>query len=167
MSQSGGDSENGGSGTASEAPRARTLPPPEWTAPTKSPRESAPSAPEPLARRSGGYAEEATMRGRVEMAARAADRGEHRAAAIALARWLASRDRDLDEAARLAEKALELGEDGELRRELAAWLESLGEAEYAAATLESLARTEGIEPPEAAYVLVRVGVLYARGGLAQ
>ncbi len=81
-----------------------------------------------------------------------------------LARWLASRDRDLVEAADLAAAALALGEDVELRRELAAWLESLGEAARAAAVLKPIAAMPDVDSTDAAYLLVRTGVLKARAG---
>ena len=101
----------------------------------------------------------------------ARDRGDTeglREMAAKLARWLASRDRDLDEATGLAEEALASGvEDVELRRELAAWLESLGDPARAAEVLRAVVeRGDGagseLDPAEAAYLLVRVGVLRAR-----
>src|ERR1700722_12265621 len=99
-----------------------TLPPPEWT-PGSSPSRTT-VAPRPLVRRVGLRAEQAWMRARVEEAQVADDSPALRAACMALARWLASRDRDLDEAVQLAASALSLGDDIELRRETAAWLES-------------------------------------------
>jgi tetratricopeptide (TPR) repeat protein len=89
-----------------------------------------------------------------------------RETSIALARWLASRDRDLDEAVALAASALEIADDMEVRRELAAWLESLGEAARASAALRPIAAVPDIPAGEAAYVLVRTGVLKARAGAA-
>ena len=68
------------------------------------------------------------MRARVDEARAAGMSAVTREACAALARWLASRDRDLDEAVDLALEALRGGDDVELRREVAAWLESLGEA---------------------------------------
>ena len=73
---------------------------------------------------------------------------------------------DLDEAARLGMNALELGEDVELRREVSAWLESLGEPARAAAVLKPIAAAAPLDRSEAAYVLVRIGILKARGSAA-
>ncbi len=145
-----------------------TLPPPEWTAPATTARVIASGGPPPLERRRGGRAEEATMRAKVKDARERGDTEAFRETAVKLARWLASRDRDLDEATHLAEEALASGiEDVELRRELAAWLESLGDPASAAEVLRAVVeRGEGegaaLDPAEAAYLLVRVGVLRAR-----
>ena len=62
--------------------------------------------------------------------------------------------------------ALLLGEDVELRRELSAWLESLGEAARAAATLKPVASLVNAEGGDAAYVLIRTGILKARASAA-
>jgi tetratricopeptide (TPR) repeat protein len=102
------------------------------------------------------------MRARVEEARAGDDPEELRAASVRLARWLASRDRDLLEAADLASAALGLGEEAELRWEVASWLESLGESARAAAVLKPLALD--LDSVEAAYLLVRTGVLKARAG---
>ena len=152
---------------AEKEPRSArgTLPPPEWTVPQGLASHTT-LAPPPLERRSGARAEEAWMRARVEEARAEGDRAATRAACAALARWLASRDRDLDEAVDLATEALRGGDDIELRRELAAWLESLGEAGRAAGALRPIAAMKEIEAAEAAYVLVRTGVLKARAGAA-
>ncbi len=106
------------------------------------------------------------MRARVEEARAAGEKPALRAACIALARWLASRDRDLDEAVQLAATALSLGDDIELRRETAAWLESLGQSARAAGALKPIASMSDVESQEASYVLVRTGVLKARAGEA-
>ncbi len=159
---------------ASEAPlekveqessvRHGTLPPPELTAGDRAPRTTV--APRSLPRRAGSRAEEAWMRARVEDA-RASDVPlALRSACANLARWLASRDRDLDQAVELAGKALAIGEDVELRREMAAWLESLGESTRAALALKLIASMSDVESQEASYVLVRTGVLKARAGTA-
>src|SRR5579859_6718731 len=142
-----------------------TLPPPEWRA---VPAKGAPASvtPEPLPRRAGARAQEAWLRARVEEARAAGDDAATQAACAALARWLASRDRDLDQAVDLATSALQLREDVELRRELAAWLESLGDAARAAATLRPIASLPDIDAADAAYVLIRTGVLKARCGAA-
>jgi tetratricopeptide (TPR) repeat protein len=150
-----------------------TLPPPEWTPPGRR-ASSTTLAPQPLERRTGRRAEEAWLRARVEQARAAGDAGATRQACVDLARWLASRDRDLDEAVELAVQALLAGpevrrephEDVELRREVAAWLESLGEASRAAAALRPIAAMPEVDSAEAAYVLVRTGVLKARAGAA-
>ncbi len=141
-----------------------TLPPPEWTTPQGRARTT--QAPPPLERRKGVRAEEAWMRARVEEARAAGETAATRQACATLARWLASRDRDLDEAVDLAVEALRGGDDIELRRELAAWLESLGESARAAGALRPIAAMPEVESAEAAYVLVRTGVLKARGGAA-
>jgi cellulose synthase operon protein C len=106
------------------------------------------------------------MRARVEAAHAGNDPAALRAASVTLARWLASRDRDLDEAVQLAVTALSLGDDIELRRETAAWLESLGQSARAAAALKPIASMSEVESQEASYVLVRTGVLKARAGEA-
>jgi len=117
---------------ANDEPRSTrgTLPPPEWTTP-QGRYARATLAPPPLERRKGVRAEEAWRRARVEERRAAGEAMATREACAALARWLASRDRDLDEAVDLAMEALRGGDDVELRRELAAWLESLGGVEAA------------------------------------
>src|SRR5579885_3339565 len=75
-----------------------TLPPPEWTSTGGRRMPSATLTPQPLERRSGVRAEEAWLRARVEQARAAGDPAAARDACVELARWLASRDRDLDEA---------------------------------------------------------------------
>ncbi len=106
------------------------------------------------------------MRARIEEARASGEPAALREASARLARWLASRDRNLDEAADLASQALDLGEDVELRREMAAWLESLSEAGRAATALRPIASLPDVDSGEAAYVLVRAGVLKARAGAA-
>jgi tetratricopeptide (TPR) repeat protein len=153
-------------------PSRLTLPPPEWTAPATAVVEIVSFGPPPLARRKGGRAEEATMRAQVSDASAREDTEAYVTWARQLARWLASRDRDLDDAIRLAENALEIADDPELRRELAAWLESLGEPGRAAEVLRAIVEQDGgaalvdLDPTESSYLLVRVGVLLARAGLA-
>jgi hypothetical protein len=144
--------------------RQGTLPPPVLTAGTGPSRTTV--APRPLPRRTGSRADEAWMRARVREAFKANDPLALRAARVTLARWLASRDRDLDEAVQLAAAALSLGEDIELRREMAAWLESLGQSARAAGALKPIASMSDVESQEASYVLVRTGVLKARAGEA-
>ncbi|WP_394850394.1 hypothetical protein LZC95_23415 [Pendulispora brunnea] len=147
-----------------------TLPPPEWTVPAEATRKRNSTAPPPAPqRRTGERAEEASLRARLSEARQFEDAIAEASAAVDLARWLARRDRDLDEAAQFALRALRTAEDPELRRELASWLESLGEAGLAAAVLRA-AIDEGEVPSteadeaEMAAALVRVGVLHARAG---
>ena len=90
-----------------------------------------------------------------------------RAACAGFARWLAARDRDLGQAVARALEALSLGSDVELRRELSAWLESLGDAAQAAAVLEPVAADPEVSAAEMTHVLVRVGMLKARAGDGQ
>jgi hypothetical protein len=141
-----------------------TLPPPEWKSGGGPSRTTV--APRPLARRAASRAEQAWMRARVEEARTAEEPRALHTACTALARWLASRDRDLDEAVHLAMTALAIGEDIELRRETAAWLESLGQSARAATVLKPIASMSDVESLEASYVLVRTGVLKARAGEA-
>ena len=152
------------------SPKARsgydTLPPPEWTAPKAAGQSPATVAPRALARRIGVRADEAWLRARVTEARAAADAAALRDACANLARWLAARDRDLDEAVELATAALQVGPDVELRRELSAWLESLGEHARAAAVLKPIASLPDVESADATGVLVRVGILRARAGAA-
>jgi tetratricopeptide (TPR) repeat protein len=143
-----------------------TLPPPEWTAPKAAERAPTSTTPKPLPRRGGPRAEEAWLRARVTEARAAGDAAASCGACKALARWLASRDRDLDEAAELATEALQYTQDVELRRELSAWLECLGEPARAAAVLKPIASLPDVEAADVAYVLVRVGILRARAGAA-
>jgi tetratricopeptide (TPR) repeat protein len=150
-----------------------TLPPPEWG--TQPEGKSRPGLgplfsrdPSLQASRAPGMrADEAYLRARAhELSAAGGDAEAARLARVALARWLASRDRDLDEAVEHATAALAVAEDAELRRELSSWLESLGESARAAAILKPIASMADVESQEAAYVLVRAGVLQARAGLA-
>jgi len=104
------------------------------------------------------------MRARLDEARAANDPEASRACAARLARWLASRDRDLGEAVELGLRALLLGEDIELRRDVSAWLESLGEPARAAAMFEPIASLPDVDQGDAAYVLIRAGVLEARAG---
>jgi tetratricopeptide (TPR) repeat protein len=88
-----------------------------------------------------------------------------RSSCVALARWLAARDRSLHEAVSLALEALTLGElDADLRRDLSAWLESLGDTAGAAAVIDPLTSDPKLSSAETAHVLVRTGILKARAG---
>jgi hypothetical protein len=108
------------------------------------------------------------LRARAQQARAAGDPDATREACANLARWLASRDRDLDEAVELAASALQSERDdaaaAELRRELSAWLEGLGEPARAASVLKPLPAQAQVESTEAAQVLARMGVLKARAG---
>lgn len=134
-----------------------TLPPPDW-APAESLRVRPTDAGEGVARRTGPKAEEGALRGRVARARRQGEAGDLWCAAVALAHFLAERERDLREAASLAAEALAEREDPSLRREASAWLETVGDVDGAA---DLLARGE----PDVA-ALVRMGVLRARAGHA-
>src|SRR5450755_3699051 len=107
-----------------------TLPPPEWG--PKRPEGDAPASSEDakdadaLPRRRERRAEEAALRFERERAASKGDGPAERAACIALARLLAAQERSLLDATQAAARALALGEDTELRSELAGWLEAMG-----------------------------------------
>src|ERR1700730_10904394 len=88
-----------------------TLPPPEWTSPKTDDRSSTTLTAKPLARHTGVRAEEAGLRARAQHARAAGDPDATRQACAELARWLASRDRDLDEAVDLAASALQSERD--------------------------------------------------------
>ena len=151
-------------GEATTSAKKGTLPPPEWRSGASPSRTTI--APRPLVRRVGSRAEQAWMQARVEEARAGNDPAALRAASVLLARWLASRDRDLDIAVELAATALAVGDDIELRRETSAWLESLGQSARAAGALKPIASMSDVESQEASYVLVRTGVLKARAGEA-
>jgi hypothetical protein len=157
-------------GDAIDAPMApprgaHTLAPPEWNPPPEAKSLFARLLPPPpVPRRTGDRADEARLRALLETARRTEDGPEERMASIRLARWLAARERDLDEATTLAFHALRLREDRELRRELASWLESLGEPGLASSELRKLAQSFANDPQQASRLLVRVGVLHARAG---
>ena len=155
-----------------------TLAPPEWTGRTPVRKEERGSAqPAAISRRTGAKAEEAALRAALDDARADVSVEDERILCVELARFLASRGRDLDEATSLALRALRMNDggltsfdatwsttsDAELRRELSNWLESLGEAGLAAAVLRPIVESTG-EPALAAAVLVRVGVLHARAG---
>lgn len=115
----------------------------------------------PLPRRRGDVADEASLRARVDLARVLGDTDEERTIGKKLAQRLAARD-ELDAAVDLASRTLAVGEDAELRMELARWLEGLGEPGLAASELR---RIEGLATPEDESAhLVRIGVLHARAG---
>jgi len=136
-----------------------TLAPPEWTR-DDAPPESEIAYADDLVRREGVRAEEASLRAEWRAAQAAEDPLAEHAAASALARYLAFRERDLDDAIELGLRAVELREDSELRKDIATWLESLGEPGTAALVLRrAVASASG---PIAAELMVRVGTLLAR-----
>ncbi|MCC6216126.1 MAG: hypothetical protein IT376_14775 [Polyangiaceae bacterium] len=151
-----------------DGPR-RTLPPPEL-AERELPRSAASvvlgrlEADGPVRRRIGPRAELATLARRVSAARAAGDDAAEAELAATLARGLAARGQDLDEATRLARRSLSLKDDPALRRELSTWFAGQGEAELAAASLRPLAAT--LEGPAAAGPLLRAAALLARAGLA-
>jgi tetratricopeptide (TPR) repeat protein len=144
-----------------------TLPPPDWTAPRVGGRVEV-EAPTPLRRRVGrAVAAEGALRAEVLAATAAKDAQRERAGTSRLARWLASQDRSWEEALRLAQRSLEIGDDESLRHELSGWLEGLGEAAASAEVLEPLATSGTRDPIEAVRLLLHMGVLEARAGNAK
>ncbi len=137
-----------------------TLPPPEWAPAGAAVPESPPSIVDPIARREGRKAEEASLRASRESAKSNGDSDAERRASIELARHLAAREHDLDEAVELGLAALDRGDDVELRKDVASWLEMLGEPATAAMMLRNTSES-GVA---AASTMVRVGVLLARAG---
>ncbi len=120
------------------------------------------AATQALPRRTGARAEQAWLRGRLVQARASDDWEAERAASVQLARALAARGTELDLAARLARRALVLGEDPQLREELSGWFAGLGEPGLAAATLRPAALER--RPEQAALVLTRIAVFEARAG---
>src|SRR5262249_19005264 len=113
-----------------------TLRPPEWDGAGRAAREDGAGA--HRVSRPGTLAEDEDLRARFDDARRGGERAAARTASIRLARWLAARDRDFDQAAQLAIGALAIGDDAELRREVAGWLEGLGDAARAAEVMAPL-----------------------------
>ena len=111
------------------------------------------------------HAEEGSLRAELEASRRKGDLESERKVTIALARLLARRDRQRDEAASMALRAIRIRDDAELRREVAEWLESLGEPALAAAVLGPL--VSGADTRLAVTLLARVATLYARAGDAE
>ncbi len=136
-----------------------TLAPPTWVR-AESPASAHYSADgESDLVRHDGRAEEASLRAELAVAE---DPAAQHAAASALARFLAARERDLDEAIELALRALELKDDPELRKDVGTWLESLGEPGTAALVLRRLVLRPEQPASAIAETMVRVGVLLAR-----
>lgn len=119
----------------------------------------------PVSRHVGARADEAYWRGQLDEMCALGDEVGERQASVALARVLAARGTDLDTAVSLAERALELGEDASLRADLAGWLSGLGQ--HARAAQMWLAMVQEDKPQEAARILVKAAVLFARAQEAQ
>jgi hypothetical protein len=120
---------------------------------------------EPVPRQSGPRAELTSLSARARVAARIHDATAERAAATSLARALAARGTEFDEATRLARRALALGDDPVLREDLSNWFSLLGEPALAASTLEPLAASQS--GPDAGACWLRVGTLLCRAGEAR
>ncbi|MGC4091230.1 MAG: hypothetical protein QM756_25805 [Polyangiaceae bacterium] len=150
-------------------PPRRTLPPPEWLG-VEAPHSAASVALEryslgqPVARRSGSRAELESLSARLAVARRVGDESLERTTAAALSRALAAMGTELDQATKLARRALLLGDDPLLRDELSGWFVTLGEAALAAATLRPL--LTNLKGKEAAELLTRIGNLLAHAGEA-
>jgi hypothetical protein len=115
-----------------------------------------------ISRQTGPRAEVAFHEARVRVAIEEKDTEGERSAATVLARTLVSRGTQIDEATRLARRALLVVEDPALREELSGWFAALGEPAIAAATLRPLAGE--YERTQAARLLTRIGVLLGRAG---
>ncbi len=135
-----------------------TLAPPTWIR-AEAPVSSGGSDGESNLQRREGRAEEASLRAELSLAE---DPQAQHAAAAALARFLAVRERDVDEAIELALRALELHDDPELRKDAAGWLESLGEPGTSALVLRRMVLRSDLSSTAIAETMARVGVLLAR-----
>lgn len=147
--------QNGQNGSSHEAlsegdPAAKS-PRPRGSRPAKEPK-----------RRRQVFAEEATLRARVDLSRALGDPAEERTAARKLAELLASRDVELDYAVELAFRSLSSSDDPTIRHLLAGWLEGLGEPGLAASELRKLA--SAASGSAAAAILIRIGALHARAG---
>lgn len=150
-----------------EETERRTMPPPELL--DRSAPDSAGAlvlealrAEEAITRHRGARAEVAHLRARVSQCHEDGDAAGEREAAIALARLLVSRETELDTAIAMAERALEIAEDADLRADLADWYAGLGEPAAAAALLR--ASCSSADPIGTAQTLEQIAVLLARGG---
>ncbi len=99
------------------------------------------------------------LRARLQEAHRRRDRAEEARRAAELARALAARQVELETAVLLARRSLSLGDDPELRRELAAWLEGMGDPAGAAEVLR-----RGLEGGGTAADWSRVAEAWAHAG---
>lgn len=145
----------------------RTMPPPELL--DRSAPASAGSlvlealrAEEPITRHRGPRAEVAYLRARVAQCNDEGDLEGEREAAITLARLLVSRDTEIDTAITMAERALQIADDVDLRADLADWYAGLGEPTAAAAVLRLSCKASDLVAT--AQVLEQIAVLVARGG---
>lgn len=121
---------------------------------------------DPLPRDDGARADVCFTAARLADAVDEQDAEAERRLGIELARKYAARGTDLDEALRLALRALELGEDPALRSEVSGWLGGVGEPSLAAAELELVARLAKA-PRTRARTWMRAAVLRARSGEIQ
>ncbi|MFO7179427.1 MAG: hypothetical protein DIU78_012075 [Pseudomonadota bacterium] len=119
----------------------------------------------PVSRRSGPRGELSVLSARVRSAGRARDASAERTAAIALARAFAARGTELEQATKLARRALLLGEDPVLREDLAAWFALLGEPALAAATLKPLLASRSGK--EGLALRLHLATLFCRAGEAR
>lgn len=108
-------------------------------------------------------AEVAGLRARLSAAQSAGDTEMERGILTRLARVLAARGRDLAEAVGVGTRATALGDEPELRVELAMWLESLGDPAGAATVLRDCVATAP-SARDAARLLMRIGLLLVRAG---
>jgi hypothetical protein len=115
----------------------------------------------PVERTSGPPAKRGRVLGRVRSCRAGGDAAGEREHSITLARMHLESRLDLDEAVRLIHRALSLGEDPGLRRELADWLASMGRHIEAGHLLRSGEPGGQVELRE---WLLAAGELYARGG---
>ncbi len=138
-------------------PREDDVPPPSEVLPTGV------LSVDPLPRAEGGRAELSYVEARLADAIDEGDLESERALSVDLARKLAARGTDLDEALRLAERALEIGHDRALASELSGWLGGVGEPTRAAEHLERIAERSKQEKTRARS-LMRAAVLRARAG---
>lgn len=114
----------------------------------------------PLPRFPGLRADEARLRARLFACREQGDDEGEASTAEELARRLVARDAELALAVELAERALSLRENPELRADLVGWLSGLGEHLRAAETLRGLVPFDS--PRRAARLLTEIGVLLSR-----
>lgn len=144
-------STTNGSGKGSVRENGEAFGRPRGSRPAKEPR-----------RRKGIVAEEAHLRARIDLARALGDPSEERVASQALVATLVARDVELEIAVDLALRSLAARDEPTLRHQLAGLLEGLGEPGLAASELRKLAA--GQTGSAAAAILLRIGVLHARGG---
>ncbi len=118
-------------------------------------------AEEAITRHKGPRAEIAHLRARVERHHEEGETSKERETAMVLARLLVSRETELDTAIAMAERALQIADDADLRSELAEWLTGLGEPVAGAAVLRI--SCDPSQPLATAQLLEQIAVLLARG----